>query len=143
MATGTRMQAGFEYVLQDTLVTKNCGSCGVLFAMPSSLEDDCLKDHRKDWYCPNGHARHYIGETEADKQARLRKWAEDRATRLQADLDRTEASRRAWKGQTTRLRNRAAEGQCAYCGKFLVDLAVHVSRMHPDEHPRELTEADA
>ncbi|MCI0582603.1 MAG: hypothetical protein L0227_06855 [Chloroflexi bacterium] len=125
-----------------SLVVTNCW-CGIGHAVPSDLYAKAQRDHNFSIYCPLGHGWVFMGETEAQKEKRLRKWAEDRAARIQADLDRTEASRRAWKGQTTRLRNRAAEGHCPFCGRFLVDLAVHVAKRHPDERPRELSEDDA
>lgn len=126
-----------------TLTVETCPSCGVSHGVPSDLIAKAKADHGRYVFCPNGHSWHYTGETDAEREKRLRKWAEDRAARVQAELDRTEASRRAWKGQTTRLRNRAAEGLCPYCGKFLVSLGVHVAKVHPGEHPRELEEAEA
>lgn len=126
-----------------TLTVETCPACGVTHAVPTTLIEKAHADHSRSIYCPNGHTWHYTGETDAEREKRQRKWAEDRATRLQAELDRTEASRRAWKGQTTKLRNRAAEGLCPFCGKFLADLGVHVAKRHPGETPRELTEDDA
>jgi hypothetical protein len=125
------------------LVVVECHKCAVPFGMPDSLNDECLKDHRRSFFCPNGHEAVYTGETDAERLKRQLRYANERATEIQANLDRTEASRRAWKGQTTKLRNRAAEGQCPFCGKFRVDLAIHMSKQHPDEKPRELTEDDA
>ncbi len=125
-----------------TLTVTCCGNCGIPFAIPDNLYAARVDDG-KNFYCPNGH---FIGWSAANETARLRREAnkaEERATRIQADLDRTEASRRAWKGQTTRLRNRASEGECVYCGKFFVGLAVHTAKAHPQEHPRELDEGDA
>lgn len=126
-----------------TLEYVECCNCGVPFGISTSLNKELLRDHARSFYCPNGHSQHHIGETDAQKEKRLRKWAEDQAASERARADRAEASRRAWKGQTTRLRNRAAEGQCPFCGSFRVDLAVHVATKHPDERARELTEEDA
>jgi hypothetical protein len=126
-----------------TLVTIECYRCAVLFAMPDSLNRECLKDHSRSFYCPNGHGQVYTGETDEARYKRLYKQAEDRAAAARAEADRAEASRRAWKGQTTRLRNRAVEGLCPFCGKFVAAMGVHVAKVHPEEHPRELTEAEA
>jgi hypothetical protein len=126
-----------------SLIVETCPDCGTAHAIPQGLRDHALRDHSVSVYCPLGHTWHYIGETAEAKEKRLRKWAEDQAASERARADRAEASRRAWKGQTTRLRNRAAEGECVFCGKFFVGLAVHTAKVHPGEHPRELEEADA
>jgi hypothetical protein len=126
-------------VYTGVLVDMVCGGCGVPFAMPQELDDECHRNHTRDWYCPNGHARHYIGETEAQKQTRLRKQAEDRLAAERARADGAEASLRATKGHVTRLRKRVIEGECPLCGQHLRDLARHVARVHPNE-PVEVNE---
>jgi len=126
-----------------TLVVETCPTCGSHHGVPDALIDRAVRDHSVSIYCPLGHGWHYSGETEAAKERRLRRYAEDRAAAARADADRAEASRRAWKGQTTRLRNRAAAGECGFCGTFFANLGVHVARKHPDEQPRELDERDA
>lgn len=125
-----------------TLIETSCW-CGIGVAIPQSLYNAAQRDHKKVIYCPLGHTFVYSGDTEAARLKRQLEYARDRAASETARADRAEASRRAWKGQATKARNRAAEGQCHFCGKFLVDLAVHVAKQHPDEHVRELTEQDA
>lgn len=117
-----------------TIVEQECGDCGIVFGMPSDFRDRRIQDHRT-WYCPNGHQRHYIGETEEQKLRRQLKAEQDHATRLVAERDQMEASRRAWKGQATRARNRSIGGDCPICGKHVYGLARHVARIHPDEKP--------
>ena len=126
-----------------TYTVISCGTigCGVRFALDDAFMDERQKDHGT-WYCPNGHSRYYPAESDIDKYRRLYKSADERATRLLAERDQAEASRRAWKGQTTRLRNRTAAGECPFCGQHLRDLQRHIGRIHPDE-PRDLTEAEA
>lgn len=126
-----------------TLTVETCPACGVSQGVPTDLIKKAHADHSRSIYCPNGHSWHYTGETDAERETRYRKQAEDRAARIQAELDRTEASRRAWKGQTTKLRNRAAAGQCVYCGRTFANVLAHVSSRHPGETPRELAETDA
>jgi uncharacterized protein with PIN domain len=111
-----------------------CYECGVVFWMTQHLYDLRLRDHRA-FYCPVGHGQHFIGETEVAKYKRLAKDAEDRAAAARAERDQAEAGRRAWKGQTTRLKNQALKGLCPFCGQSIAHLARHVARVHPDEQP--------
>jgi hypothetical protein len=115
-----------------TYTEQDCGQCGVWFAMDSRFRDERVKDHLT-WYCPNGHPRAFVGETEAQKERRLRKQAEDRLAAERARADGAEASLRATKGHVTRLRKRVIEGECPLCGQHLRDLARHVARVHPGE----------
>jgi hypothetical protein len=111
--------------------------------MSERVYNACQLDHSRSFYCPNGHGRIFTGETEAQRLKRELKWANDVAASAQARADQAERSRAAWKGQTTKLRNRVTNGQCPFCGKYLVSLDVHIARQHSEEKPRELTEEDA
>ena len=88
-----------------------CGDCGVPFGMSDDFVAERQKSHAT-FYCPNGHSRYYPAENEAERYKRLYKDAADRSARLVAERDQAEASRRAWKGQATKARNRAAAGEC-------------------------------
>jgi hypothetical protein len=125
-----------------SLVVTNCW-CGIGHAVPKDLYRKAEQDHTFGIYCPLGHSWVFVGETEAQRLKRELKWADETVTAERARADQAEASRRAWKGQTTKLRNRITNGQCPFCGKYLVALDVHIARQHPDEKPRELIEADA
>jgi hypothetical protein len=106
--------------------------CGIKHAIPEQL----LAEARRvptDVYCPLGHSGTYTSETEAARLKRELKWAQDEAARVKAERDQAEASRRAWKGQATKLRNRAAGGDCPFCGEHVYQLARHVSRKHAEE----------
>ncbi len=118
-----------------TLTTTSCW-CGIGMAIPKDLYDWANRDHTRHIYCPLGHTWVFAGETEETKLKRWLKNAEDRATAIQAEKDRAEASRRAWKGQATKLRNRAAAGACPFCGESVFQLTRHVARKHPDEATR-------
>lgn len=127
------------YVYSTTLTVIAC-HCGIPFAIP----DDLYRSRRadgKEFYCPQGHSCSYR-ETENARLARQLRNSQDRAANLLAERDQAEASRRAWKGHVTRLRNRVIEGDCPLCGQHLRDLARHIGRIHP-EAKAELTEAEA
>lgn len=119
-----------------SLVT--CAECGVEFAIPTPWEKSLRESHAR-FYCPAGHPLSYGGETEAE---RLKKEADALRKRLEFQRNETEAQRRrvetqkrraaAARGQTTRIRNRIAKGQCPCCGRGFADLAAHMSTKHPD-----------
>ena len=122
------------------LVVEKCW-CGIGHAIPQSLADEAARAGTT-VYCPLGHGW-VIKGSENEKLKQDLKWYKDRAAAETARADGAEASRRAWKGQATKARNRLVEGTCPFCGKYLVDLDLHMTRKHPDEHVRELTEEDA
>lgn len=125
------MKAGTLYRSTTTLITIDCYKCGVLFGMPDSLNRECLRDHSRNFYCPNGHGQVYAGETEEQKLKRRVKWAEDSAASARARADQAEASLRTTKGHVTRLRNRARAGVCPFgCKRHFTDLERHVASKH-------------
>ena len=125
MATATLSYTG-------SLVVTNCW-CGIRHAVPKDLYDFASRDHSKSIYCPLGHSWVFSGPTEAERLKRELKWAQDTTARVSAERDQAEASRRAWKGQATKLRNRAVGGDCPFCGEHVYQLARHVSRKHAEE----------
>lgn len=115
------------------LVVTNCW-CGIRLAIPDSLYRERAERHPgSEVWCPLGHQFVYGGDAEAEKLKRQLKWAEDQAASARAERDQAEASRRAWKGQATKLRNRVVVGECPFCGQHLRDLSRHLARIHPDE----------
>jgi uncharacterized Zn finger protein (UPF0148 family) len=116
------------------LVGVTCSECGVTFGLPEGLYRMRRHDHGT-WYCPNGHTRCFVSESEAEKYRRL--FAAER-TRVQAALDQAEAAERtaaAHKGHATRLRKRAAAGVCAFCNRNFENVARHVATKHPEHVP--------
>jgi len=114
-----------------TLVVEACPTCGTEHAFPKALYNEAqrLKSRFSVW-CPAGHQWHYLGETEAEKEKRLRRQTEDRLVAERARADGAEASLRATKGHVTRLRKRVLDGECPLCGQHLRDVARHVKRVH-------------
>lgn len=113
--------------------------CGIHLAVPSDLYNKAQREKARGdgIHCPLGHVFVYSGETEAAKEKRLRKQAEDRLYAERARADGAEASLRATKGHVTRLRKRVLEGECPLCGQHLRDVARHVARVHPTETAEE------
>jgi hypothetical protein len=117
---------------QGYLETQTCGACGIEFAAPKSFFDERRKDHKKNWYCPNGHARIFTGETEAERLARELEAERNAAARLRADLGAKTKSVIALRGQVTKSRKRAAAGVCPCCKRTFRQLAAHMGMKHPD-----------
>lgn len=120
-------------ITQDvTLVTHECGSCGVLFAMPVKLKEECLRDQSRSFYCPNGHGRHFVGKTEEQRLREQldRTLARERAARDQ--LEAAERSRAALKGVVTKTKKRVGNGVCPCCNRTFQNLARHMGTKHPD-----------
>lgn len=135
-ATHAGVNRGETFAGYTKLEVEVC-TCGVLFAAPEHMLDKRREDG-KSFYCPNGHSLVY-GSENAKLKAQLQR-ERDRAGRLAARLDQTEASRRAYKGQATRIKNRVSKGVCPCCNRSFRDLARHMKSKHPDfaaERPQE------
>lgn len=113
-----------------------CGECGILFALTDSYMDNREQDG-EGWRCPNGHSWQFTGETREEKLERQLKAERDRSARIAAERDQIEASRRATKGQLTRVKNRIAAGVCPCCGRTFQNLARHMETKHPDYAKKE------
>lgn len=132
------MAVSYAYPTTLTLDVEYCYKCGVAFGLEREFRNQHLRhpsDNAWSFYCPNGHGQVYTSETEEARLKRELKAARDSLAAANAERDQIEASRRAFKGQATRLRNRTIAGQCPICGQSLHDLARHIRRVHPDEQP--------
>lgn len=121
-----------------TLVTKQCGTCGIWFAVPDWHEKEARKNGpRGGWHCPNGHSRHYIRSQEGrDEMARLRERVrveQDNAAFWRAAELKTQHQVRAQKAAKTRLRKRIEHGVCPHCKRHFENVERHVKSKHPKE----------
>lgn len=116
-----------------TYAILDCPSCGVLFGITEELQTRRQKDG-KSFYCPNGHSMSYSDTLE--KQFRREQEKTARLTsnldQVRADRDAVERSRRATKGQLTKIRRRVANGVCPCCNRTFDDLTAHMQTKHPD-----------
>ena len=111
-----------------------CCVCGTPFAMGRELRLSRLDDHRS-FFCPNGHAQSFTGPSEATRLKQELQWERDTTASLRGRLDQAEGSLRATKGHVTRLRNRAAAGECPFgCNRRFPGLSEHIAKKHPGEH---------
>jgi Zn ribbon nucleic-acid-binding protein len=123
------MSATLQY--QEVLQAVECVSCGVSFAMPMSLYNKRLEDHKAFW-CPNGHGGYFPRETEAEKLAKQLV-----ATRAQLDQkemairDSRREAERAHK-ETAKIKRWATAALCPCCNRSFVQLRRHIAAKHPD-----------
>ena len=116
-----------------TFTVVDCPSCNTLFAITAQYEDRRREDGG-DFYCPSGHSMSY-GNSVRSQLKKERERAGRLAAQLdqtRANLDATERSRRAMKGQVTKIRNRVGRGVCPCCNRSFADLARHMETKHPD-----------
>lgn len=117
--------------------------CSLEFAMPTRLYRSCRDDAKQCFYCPLGHSN-VFRESEADKLRRERdRLKQDQARlhdRIREEREAKEAVQRsanAYKGQATKLRNRAAAGVCPCCNRQFQNLHRHMKTQHPNFGPDE------
>jgi hypothetical protein len=125
------------YTAEETLVAVRCGECGVWFGMTEFMHAKRLED-KKFWFCPNGHNRHFIGKSEAEKARERAEAAERRLAATRDLLTQEERSHAATRGHLTRVKKRASAGVCPCCNRTFQQLARHMKSKHP-EFPEETT----
>lgn len=92
---------------QFVLITCYKADCGISWAMPKSWDKDRHDDH-KTFYCPNGHGQGYVVKSESEAE-KLRGEILDLNNKLKGctwNRDHLERSRRSYKAQVTKLKNR-------------------------------------
>lgn len=125
-----------------TLVNIQCYSCGVTFGLEQSYQQTKRNNHSS-FYCPNGHAQHYPGKTEQEKEIeRLkqevrnvtvsRDYHRDRAEEKQREAETAKRSAAASRGVVTRIKKRITKGVCPCCRRYFRDLHQHMQGQHPD-----------
>jgi hypothetical protein len=142
---------GKTIVASVEMYVEECCNCGIIFAMTEDFHQEKLKhrnnDNRRSFYCPNGHAQWYLGETEEQKLKReLEQAKKDRdwydrnyaAARKEADHQRRRAN--GYKGHATRITKRVKAGVCICCNRTFQDLARHMATKHPQLTPQESVE---
>lgn len=117
-----------------TLMTIECGACGVQFALTDRFIQEHQKSHETFW-CPNGHPRAWKGATEAEKLRRQLRSARATAESWRDQAETAENRRRGQKAANTRLKNRIAAGVCPCCRRNFQDLRRHIAGQHPDFAP--------
>lgn len=121
------------------LQTTECCKCGAPFAFSKTVMDRQRKRGGSHW-CPIcGNYQGWNGESEEAERKRqiaalkdeISRKAEE-ARRARQDAEYYQSSRNAYKGQVTKLKNRAANGVCPCCNRYFANLHRHMETKHPD-----------
>jgi hypothetical protein len=111
-----------------------CCRCGATIAGPQEIYLQAMEKRGplgKQFYCINGHQQHYTGETEAQKERRLREDAELRLVVERRATERAKRSAAAYQGKLTTLRDRVQNGVCPCCNRTFQNLMRHMKTKHP------------
>lgn len=113
--------------------------CGIVWAVPAGFQRGRRRDHR-DYFCPNGHAQHYAGESEEEKLRRELASARGNEKFYREQTDKLSRSLSAQRGVKTRILNRVKAGICPFCNRRFEALGIHVQAEHGNEVAAEVAE---
>lgn len=122
---------GISYQKTITMITVECCSCGVVFGMPSDLNERFMNDPDKYFYCPNGHSQHYA----KSKEQRLREEAERKLQNKENELANLAATKIQLENELQKAQRkikRVQNGVCPCCNRTFKDLAAHMKTKHPE-----------
>lgn len=124
-------QAGDKAETYTTLVVKECGKCGCIFAMSAEKERRCAETG-ENWFCPNGHNRIY-SETEQQKLQKQLFQAQENERLERQWKERERKQRLAAEKKISALKTRVANGVCPCCHRSFQNLRRHMATKHPKE----------
>ncbi len=113
------------------LVTTRCW-CSIEHSVPKSLYDLAMRDKKHAIYCPLGHQWVCAGESEADKERRLRQRFEQDNARLAEALSAERRLRESVETALKKQKARASAGVCPCCNRTVSQMARHMKSKHPD-----------
>ncbi len=120
--------------LNDTVTTpmvrEECCSCHCLFAMSKELNNE-LRNNKKTFYCPKGHKQYYTGQSEAERLKKVIANQNRSLDFLRTEADTAKKSAAAYKGVSTRLKNRVKNGVCPCCNRHFKNVERHMKTQHP------------
>jgi DNA-binding XRE family transcriptional regulator len=121
-----------KYIDSVEMVTENCCTCAMVFAMTSDYQRRRRDDH-KSFYCPAGHQQHYTGPNEATKlrtelERKQQMLDAERARAITLESQRNEASR-----AHMRMRQRIQNGVCPCCNRTFQNLLHHMQTEHSEK----------
>lgn len=108
-----------------------CSNCGIEFGMPDFYNEKRRDDHATFW-CPNGHAQHYPGESNAEKYQRLYNAESQKLLPMREQLAAAQRKLEQTSKKLKRTEKRAAAGVCPCCNRTFKQLAQHMESQHKD-----------
>jgi uncharacterized Zn finger protein (UPF0148 family) len=120
---------------------QQCGECGVWFGLESNHRAKLVRENGS-FYCPNGHSRRFVGQTEAERLREQLRRTEVCLANAREDARIQRQNRRvaerktsAQKGVVTRMKRRISKGRCVCCSREFKDLGRHMANQHPKWNP--------
>lgn len=117
-------------------VTEQCCNCGMAFAMTEDFRARRKKD-KTTFYCPAGHAQHYVGKTEEQELREKLDEAHRRMAGIATRAYTAEAQRDGLKRSQLKLRERIRNGVCPCCNRSFGNLREHMKTQHPEYGTKE------
>lgn len=113
------------------LVTEECCTCGILFAMPQQVNER-LRTKGGTFYCPNGHSQVY---TEPDIEVLRKKLLAEqrRSQHFETQLNGALGKLNTTNKELRRTKRRVHAGTCIHCRRHFENLARHMKTKHPGE----------
>lgn len=113
------------------LSTIECYSCGVIFGIPTELDDNLRNNHRV-FYCPHGHNQAYVGKTEAEKLREKLEQEQKKLANAQFELMAEKQRAESAEKSKERLQKRIKNGACPCCHRQFTQLTRHMKSKHPE-----------
>lgn len=115
-----------------TLEQGTCPVCGIQYAVDKSVMETKRAENGS-FYCPNGHARVFTGETHYDKAVRLERELNEKKSllsRSQADADFFRKELLEEKEKHGKLKTRVDKGICPHCSRSFKNVKRHIACKH-------------
>lgn len=121
-----------------TCAVDECLTCGIPYTVPLMVWENNYKKGGTH-YCPNGHGQGWsknecedaVIRRERDRLKQETARLSDEVKQQREQREAAECSAAAYKGQTTKLKKRAAAGVCPCCNRTFQNLARHMANKHP------------
>lgn len=131
------MTAAFDLFGKPNIIIETCCNCQVIFGMHAPTYD-LRRNDKKSFYCPNGHAQHYTGESEIQKlekqlanERQYHQWTKTNLDEARRERDTAKKSAYSFKGKLNSVKRRVANGVCPCCNRTFQNLHNHMKKQHP------------
>lgn len=104
-----------------------CCACGTPFGIEAGLKRNLTNTHRS-FYCPNGHAQSYVGETNEERLSKELTRLRSQKDQVDQELLNKNRALKKFESQKKRIKN----GVCPCCNRTFLNLQSHMKTKHPE-----------
>jgi hypothetical protein len=127
-----------EYAtLEIVWVTCGANGCSLPVGMPKKFYE-AKKKSRSTWYCPAGHCRIFVGETNEERLKRELEYEKQHRQRAEQDKERARHAAAIARGKLNAAKERVGNGVCPCCKRSFENLRRHMATKHPSYKKPEL-----